>query len=119
MYQTDEVSAVKLDHSQLVTLQLESGSFIRFQPDMGTQCNVLPLHIYKKALKDEKLEKVQTRETSLVAYGGSKIKVISRVPIRVWRNGSSYLLDCRLMDNDDVPHLRAQRLRRHVNPPVP
>ena len=41
-------------------------------------------------------------ETSLVAYGGSKIKVIGRVPIRVWRNSSSYLLDCRLVNNEDI-----------------
>ena len=102
MYQTDEVSAVKLDDSQLVTLQLESGSFIRFQPDTGAQCNVLPVHTYKKASKDERLEKVQRMETSLVAYGGSKIKVIGRVPIRVWRNSSSYLLDCRLVNNEDI-----------------
>lgn len=31
-YQTEEVSAVKLDDSQLVTLRLKSRCFIRFQP---------------------------------------------------------------------------------------
>ena len=63
-----EVAAVKLDDSQLVTLKLESGNFVRFQPDTGAQCNVLPLHVYKKASKDEKLEKVNRTQTSLVAY---------------------------------------------------
>lgn len=53
-YQTEEVSAVRLDDSQLVTLKLESGSFIRFQPDTGAQCNVLPVHIYKQACNDQK-----------------------------------------------------------------
>ena len=57
-YQAEEVSAVKLDHSQLVTLRLESRRFIRFQLDTGAQCNVLPLHIYRKATDDKKLEKV-------------------------------------------------------------
>ena len=57
MYQI-EVAAVKLDDSQLVKLKLEYGNFIRFQPDTGTQCNVLPLQVYRKASKDEKLEKV-------------------------------------------------------------
>ena len=38
MYQTEEISALKLDDSQLVTLKLESSSFIRFQPDTGPQC---------------------------------------------------------------------------------
>ena len=48
-----EVAAVKLDDSQLVTLKLESGNFIRFQPDTGAQCTVLPLQVYCKASKDE------------------------------------------------------------------
>ena len=102
MYQAEEVSTVKLDDSQLVTLKLESGCFIRFQPDTGAQCNVLPLHIYKKASKDEKLEKVQRMEMSLVAYGGSRVKVIGRLPFRLWRNGSPFLLDCCLVDNNDI-----------------
>ena len=101
MYQI-EVAAVKLDDSQLVTLKLESGNFIRFQPDTGAQCNVLPLQVYRKASKDEKLEKVNRTQASLVAYGGSKIKVIGRVSIRVWRNERSCLLDCRLVDSEEI-----------------
>ena len=101
MYQT-EVAAVKLDDSQLVTLKLESGNFVRFQPDTGAQCNVMPLQVYIKASKDEKLEKVNRTQASLVPYGGSQIKVIGRVSIRVWRNGRSCLLDCRLVDNEEI-----------------
>ena len=101
MYQI-EVAAVKLDDSQLVTLKLESGNFIRFQPDTGAQCNVLPLQVYRKASKDEKLEKVNRTQASLVAYGGSKIKVVGRVSIRVWRNERSCLLDCRLVDSEEI-----------------
>ena len=101
MYQI-EVAAVKLDDSQLVTLKLESGNFVRFQPDTGAQCNVLPLKVYKKASKDEKLEKVNCMQTSLVAYRGLKIKVIGRVSLCVWSNERAYLLDCRLVDNKDI-----------------
>ena len=101
MYQI-EVAAVKLDDSQLVTLKLESGNFIRFQPDTGAQCNVLPLQVYRKASKDEKLEKVNRTQASLVAYGGSKIKVVGGVSIRVWRNERSCLLDCRLVDSEEI-----------------
>ena len=101
MYQTD-VAAMKLHDSQLITLKLESGNFVRFQPDTGAQCNVLPLHIYKKASQDETLERVTHSGASLVAYGGSKIKVSGRVSIRVWRNERSFLLDCRLLDNMDI-----------------
>ena len=48
----EEISAVTLDDSQLVTLMLESGNYLLFQPDTGAQCNVVPLHLYKKATKD-------------------------------------------------------------------
>ena len=101
MYQI-EVAAVKLDDSQLVTLKLESGNFIRFQPDTGAQCNSLPLQVYQKASKDEKLEKVNRTQASLVVYGGSKIKVIGCVSIRFWRNEGSCLMDCRLVDSEEI-----------------
>ena len=69
-YLTEEISVVRLDDSQLVTLQVECRIFIRFQPDKRPQCNVLPLHVYKQA-NDYKLEKVISVQTSFVAYGGS------------------------------------------------
>ena len=50
--------------------QPESGNYIRFQPDAGAQCNVLPLHIYKRASNDHNLEKVKSVQTSLLTYGG-------------------------------------------------
>ena len=98
MYQI-EASAMRLDDSQLVTVRLESGNFVRFQPDTVAQCNVLPLHIYKKA---SKLEKVNRSQASLVTYGGSKIKVMGCVNIRGWRNDKSYLLDYRLIFNKEI-----------------
>ena len=64
-YQTEEALAVRLDDSQLFTLQLESVNFIRFQPDAGAQCNVLPLLVYKRASNDHNLEKVISVHTTL------------------------------------------------------
>ena len=43
-------SCRRLDAIQQVTLRVESGNFIRCQPDTGAQCNVLPVDIYKKAM---------------------------------------------------------------------
>ena len=64
-YQTEEALAVRLDDSQLFTHQLESVNFIRFQPDTGAQCNVLPLLVYKRASNDHNLEKVISVHTAL------------------------------------------------------
>lgn len=52
MYQT-EVAAVKLNDSQLMTLKLAT---FCFQPHTESWCNMMSLHVYKKA--------------SLVAYRG-------------------------------------------------
>ena len=98
-YQTEEILAVRLDDSQLVTLQLESVNFIRFQPDKGAQCSVLPLLVYKRASNDHNLEKVISVHTALMLCGESKIKVMGYVTIRVWRNGATYLLDCCLVES--------------------
>ena len=52
VFGVQEISAVTLDDSQLVTLNLESGNYFRFQPNTGAQCNVVPLHLYKKATEN-------------------------------------------------------------------
>ena len=57
-----------LKESELVTLRLESGNYMRFQPDTGAQCNVIPVELYKKATKDHNLERVEPIRTPLVAY---------------------------------------------------
>ena len=72
------ISAVDFDDTQLVTLKLESGHCLRFQPDTGAQCNVIPVNLYKKATKDYSLERVTPLNTQLAAYGGSKLPVVGQ-----------------------------------------
>ena len=43
VFGVEEISAVTLDDSQLVTLKLEFGNYLRLQPDTGAQCNVVPV----------------------------------------------------------------------------
>ena len=75
-----------MDDSQLVTLKLDSGHSLRFQPDTGAQCNVIPVHLYKKASADFKLEKVQRVKSALVAYGGFRLPVLGKVRLPVMRS---------------------------------
>lgn len=72
------VAAVNLDDSQLVTLKLDSGNYLRFQPDTGAQCNVIPLHLYKKASKDYNLENMTPLKTAISAYGGSNLQLLAK-----------------------------------------
>ena len=47
-----QLSIHDLDDLKFVKLHLESGSHVRIQVDMGAQCNVILLDIYKRATGD-------------------------------------------------------------------
>ena len=102
VFGVQEISAVTLDDSQLVTLKLESGNYLRFQPDTGAQCNVVPLHLYKKATNDFDLLNVAPVSTAIISYGGTSIPILGRVRLRVWRGDFRCLLDCNLVDSKRV-----------------
>ena len=65
VYQT-QIS--EIDDSQLVTLKLESGKYLRFQVDTRAQCNVVPLELYKKATMDQKLTQLMPASQKITAY---------------------------------------------------
>ena len=97
-----QVSNTNLDESQLVTLELESGNFMRFQADTGAQCNVVPLALYKKATLDHELTKVTPTATKITAYGGTTLPVVGTVLLRVRRGDLQCRLDCKLVDCNDI-----------------
>ena len=104
-----QISAVHLDDSQLVTLQLESGNCLRFQVDTGAQCNVIPLELYKKASRDFKLMQVTPATTQITAYGGATLPVVGSVILRVWRGNRRCKLDCKLVNNNSIRPLLGRR----------
>ena len=79
----------------MVTLKLESGNYIRFQADTGSQCNVIPITMYKKATRDFSLAHISPSQTAITAYGGQPIPVAGTVRLKVWRGDYQYKLDCR------------------------
>ena len=87
-----------LDDSQLVTLRLQSGSYVRFQVDTGAQCNVMPLKTYQEATGDVDLSKVSAIQTQVTAYGGGTLPVVGSVKLKVWREKAKYHLNCKLID---------------------
>ena len=71
------ITANAIDDSQLVTLKIKNGNFIRFQLDTGAQCNVLAIHNYKAATKDVSLKDMTAATTSsIISYGGTRHPVI-------------------------------------------
>ena len=65
-----QVSNCMFYESQFVTLELESGNYMHFQADIGAQCNVVPLELYKKATNDCQLANVNPTKTRITTYGG-------------------------------------------------
>lgn len=104
-----QVSNVELDESQFVTLELESGNYMRFQADTGAQCNVVPVALYKKATRDHQLVKVTPTKTQITAYGGTTLPVIGTVLLRVRRGDLRCRLDCKLVDRSDIRPLLGRK----------
>ena len=99
VFQVFKVSASQSSNSNLVTLKVASGNFIRFEINTGARCNVLPVHIYKKATGDYRLENVNPVKSSIVSYDGGSIPVLGTVKIQVQRGSFTCLLLCRLVES--------------------
>ena len=84
-----------------MTLKLEAtGSAIRFQPDTGAQCNVLPVKTYKDATVDHFLQNLQSKKTHLIAYGGFKVPVIGMTTLTVSRGKLQCRIECLVTMSD-------------------
>ena len=95
VFQVFKVSASQTSDSNLVTLKVASGNFIRF----GARCNVLPVHIYKKETGDYRLENVNPVKSSIVSYDGGSIPVLGTVKIQVQHGSFKCFLLCRLVES--------------------
>ena len=93
VFGVEEISAVTLDDSQLVTLRSESGNYLRFQPDTRAECNVASLHLYKKATKDVDMCNVTPVNTAIISYGVTLIPILGKARLRVWRGDFRCLLE--------------------------
>ena len=98
-----------LEPAQQVTLRLQSGKYLRFQPDKGAQCNVIPIDLYKKATSDFNMRKVIQQKSTLVAYGGSQVKVLGHVIIPVWRGPRPYRIKCKLVESSAIRPILGRR----------
>ena len=78
-----------------MTLKVTSGNFIRFEVVTGARCNVLPLHIYKKATGDFELKQV----TPTNSYDDGNTPVLGTVILQVWRGSFTCLLLRRLVES--------------------
>ena len=104
-----QTGTAHLDEFELITLQLESGNYLRFQLDTGAQCDVIPVSLYKKATRDFKMENINPIQTPRVAYGGTQLSVVGQVILKVYRNDTSYRLDCKLVNEETARPLLGRK----------
>jgi len=97
-----EVAPVLLDDTQLVTLKLKSGNYVRFQADTGAQFNVIPLAVYKKTTGDFILSHVMPAQTTITAYGGHLITITATTLLKVWGGDYHCKLNCKLIDSNRI-----------------
>jgi len=99
---------VPFEHYRFNLRQQEPGeSFDRYvtalrpflRIDTGARCNVLLVHIYKKAIGDYRLENVNPVKSSIVSYDGGSIPVLGTVKIQVQRGSFMCLLLCCLVES--------------------
>ena len=62
-------------------------------------CNVLPIHIYKKATGYRDLKHISPAKSSIISHDGGNIPVLGTVKIQVWRGSFTCLLLCRLVES--------------------
>ena len=119
LYCVSGVAALRLDDTQLVTLRLESGNWVRFQPDTGAQCNAIPLKLYMKAHKDFQKRKVKPSNSTIYS-GGSRLPVLGQATFCVWRDNTKWVLECKLVDSLDIrPILGQNCMFGHGSPGIP
>ena len=97
-----EISAVGVDDSQLVTVRLDSGNYLRFQVDTGAQCNVASLQLYQQATKDHKLAHVTIAKSRITAYGGTTLPVVGTVQLNVTQGSLNTTLNCKIVDGINI-----------------
>ena len=119
VFGVQEILAVMLDDSHLVIPKLESGNYLRFQPNTRDQCNVVPLHLYKKATNDVDLCNVTPVNMVIILYGGTSIPILGKVHLYVWRGHFRCLLDCNLVDSKKVRPILGRKVCRSGNEHYP
>ena len=74
-----------------------------FESTLVVQCNVLPLKSHKRATtRDVQMNDVTKCQSSILAFGGSRLTVVGEVLVRVWQGDYKCILIYKLVDSDNI-----------------
>ena len=69
----------------------------------------MPLDLYKKATRDYRLSQMKSVSQRITAYGGSELRVIGRVVLRVRHGDSKCRLDCSIANQQGIRPLLGRK----------
>ena len=62
----------------------QPGNEIRFQVDTGSECDLLPLKMYKSITGDNTVEHLEKCNKSIVSYTGERKQIALKISLPVW-----------------------------------
>jgi len=78
---------------------------VQFQIDTGSQCDILPIWIYKQVTGDSQLQRLKPCQKEIVSYTGEHRKITGKVNPPVWSGRHEKSLDFNIIDGDYQPIL--------------
>ena len=92
----------------LVTLYVnrrQAGNEVRFQVDTGSECDLLPLKVYKSITGDDTVEMLRKCNKSIVSYTGERKQIAGKINLPVWHKDRKKTLTFNVVNGDYQPIL--------------
>ncbi|KAK2547366.1 hypothetical protein P5673_032734, partial [Acropora cervicornis] len=87
----------------------ELGNKIRFQVDTGSECDLLPLKMYKSITGDNTVERLEKCSKSIVSYTAERKQIAEKVSLPVWHKDRRKTLTFYVVNGDYQPVLLLNR----------
>ena len=78
---------------------------IRFQVDTGSECDLLPLKMYKSITGDNTVERLEKCNKSIVSYTGERKQIAGKISLPVWHKDRRKTLTFNVVNGDYQPVL--------------
>ena len=83
----------------------QPGNEVRFQVDTGSECDLLPLKVYKSITGDYTVECLRKCKKSIVSYTGERKQIAGKISLPVWHKNRKKTLTFNVVNGDYQPIL--------------
>ena len=78
----------------------QPGNEVRFQVDTGSECDLLPLKVYKSITGDYTVECLRKCNKSIVSYTGERKQIAGKISLPVWHKNRKKTLTFNVVNGD-------------------